>query len=572
MEKTIRQAALENAIKFKGKANPGAVIGAVIQAHPEAKKDMKATSQKINAIIKEVNALSLEEQEKELLAINPSYHEEQQAAREERKAARSELPELPGAVMQEVETRMPPEPSKYNHLGHAMSFLINFLYAKKYEGRCILRFDDTNPEKESQEFVDAMLHDIIEYLGLEPDEIIYVSDHMPRFYDAANDLIERDLAYTCDCLSEDISKQRREMRECPHRNKSKEETKQEWEFMQKGELNTSTLRLKIDMAHKNAVMRDPVIMRVCTTPHYRQGEDYKVWPMYDFESALADSWFGTTHVLRSNEFDTRIELHNHIKELFKLPKQVCVHYGRYAVEGMTTQGREIRAKIESGEMIGWDDPKLLTLRALRRRGIVPEAYVDLAKQIGLSKTQTNLDFGVIAAINRRILDEEANRYFFVEDPVKITVQDWPEHLTQVELKLHPHKNRGGRILKLNGEFFIAKKDFEIIKDGKMFRLIDTINLQYDGQSCKVHSESIDEYKRVPKNEKHGLIHFLPTQDLIDARIFMPEGKYRTGVCEPAISQIREGAHVQFERVCFARLDVIEEIGSKKMLTFWYTHE
>lgn len=569
----IRKAALENAIKFDGKANPKALIGAVIQAYPDAKKDMKTTTGQIASIVEEVNALSPDAQEKELLTLNPDYFKEQTAAKQQRKEERQELPELKNAFPGKVVTRMPPEPSKYNHLGHAMSFLINYLYAKKYSGKCILRFDDTNPEKESQEFVDAMEEDVIQYLDIQPDQVVFASDYMPRFYQGAADIIKEGKAYTCSCPSEEISKDRREMKNCPCREKAVTLVEKDWVAMVTGNVKEGalSLRLKIDMQHKNAVMRDPVIMRICETRHYRQGDEYKVWPMYDFENALMDGWLGMTHVLRSNEFDTRIELHDFIKGLFGLPKCEFIHYGRYNVTGMTTQGREIREKIDSGEMIGWDDPRLLTLRALKRRGIVKESYYQLVKQIGLSKTQTNLDFGVIGAINRQILDEEASRYFFVEEPAPISVADWPAKLTSVELKLHPHKHRGGRPLKLDGEFIISKKDYGQITDGKVVRLIDTANIYYDKKkkSFVFHSQSIEDFKKLKKDEKHGLIHFLPVHEKnVKARVFLPNATYADGLCEPTVIQLKEGAHVQLERECFARLDAIEN----GMYTFWFAHE
>ena len=567
-----RKAALENAIKHKGKASQGAVIGSCIQQYPQAKEDMKTTAKEIAVIIKEINSLSLEEQEQALLALDPQYYEKEQEKKAERKAARQELPELEGATQGQVITRMCPEPSKYNHLGHALNFLINYLYAQKYEGQCVLRFEDTNPEKEEQEFVEAMQSDVLEYLDIKPDKILFVSDNMPRYYDACEDLINRGLAYTDTTKPEEMSKQRREMQESSCRNKDKETVMQEWKKMLSGEQaeGTMTLRLKIDMEHKNAVMRDPVIMRIMHAKHYRQGEQYKVWPMYDFENALEDSWNEVTHVMRSNEFETRIELQNHIKELFNLEKQYVRQYGRFNIVGATTQGREIRELIEKGEVIGWDDPRLVTLRALKRRGIVKEAFYELVKQAGMSKNPTNIGFEVLAAINRNLLDEQANRYFFVKEPIKITIENWPEDLQEAELKLHPHKNRGGRKFTLSNEYYISKKDYDEIIKGKVFRFIDTINLQYKDGHFVVHSKTMDEFKQVPAQEKYGLIHFLPAQEeLVTTKIFMPDATYEEGLAEPTIKQLREGAHIQFERHCFARLDNIESDGS---FVFWHTHE
>jgi glutamyl-tRNA synthetase len=192
-------------------------------------------------------------------------------------------------------------------------------------------------------------------------------------------------------------------------------------------------------------------MRIVAATHYRQAAKFKVWPMYDFANALEDSWCGVTHIMRSNEFESRIELQDYIKGLLGLQRQEVLQYGRFNIVGATTQGREIRKMIEEGQVIGWDDPRLITLRALRRRGIVKETYYELARICGMSKTQTNLDFGVLAAINRRILDEVAERYYFVRDPIKIIVDGWPTDLAHVELKLHPHRQRGGRPLKLSNQ-------------------------------------------------------------------------------------------------------------------------
>jgi len=564
-----RKAALENALKHDGKASQGAVIGAVMQGYPAAKEDMKATAKEVGSILKEINAMSREEQEKELLALDPNYYEKEKEKKFERKEARNELPELEGARQNEAVFRICPEPSKYNHIGHAVNFLINYLYAQKYEGACILRFDDTNPEKETQEYVDAMEEDVLQYLDLSPDQIVFASDHLPKYYEACDDLIERGVAYTCTCEGATMSKNRRAEKACSCRKKERQAVKGEWEDLLSGtqEPGSMTLRLNIDMQHKNAVMRDPVIMRSNHTKHYRQGKQYKVWPMYDFESALEDSWLGATHVLRSNEFETRIELHRHIQSLFNLPHQIIKQYGRFNIVGATTQGRVIREMIEKKEVTGWDDPRLVTLRALKRRGITKKAFYELAKQAGMSKTNTNLGFEVIAAINRKILDEEANRYFFVEDPIKITVNDWPAELTEVELKLHPHNNRGGRKLTLNGEFVISKKDYEQIINGKVFRLIDTINVRYDKEKkvFVVHSETIDEYRK--EKDAYGLIHFLPNnKSNIKTKIFMPDATYVEGLCEPTITRVGEGAHVQFERFGFCRLD------NKEKNIYWYTHE
>lgn len=570
-EETIRKEALKNAIKFKGKANPKALIGAIIRNHPEAKDSMSELMKSINSITKEINNLSFEEQEEELLKLNPDFNKEQQEKKQARKQERSSLPDLPNAEHGKVITRIPPEPSKYNHMGHAMSFLINYLYAKKYSGKVILRFDDTNPEKSAQEFVDAVHEDIINFLDIKPDEIRYASDNMEKYYAFAEKLITEGKAYACSCAQEDIRSLRREGKDCPHRKQSVDENKILWEDMKAGkpEPGTVVLRLKIDMKHKNAVMRDPVIYRLSYDPHYRVGDKYKVWPMYDFETAIEEGLCGVSHVMRSNEFDQRIELQNYIANLFDFPDVTYKHYGRYNIIGATTQGREIRALIESGDYIGWDDPRLVTIRSLRRRGIVKQAFYDLAQSIGLSKSQTNLDFSVLASMNRAILDRNAKRLFAVVDPVEISIKNIPADKKSFSLSYHPEDDSRDRILTVTENYFLEKTDNSAVPIAGFLRLKDAINIKkISDNAYEFVSSSYDDYRAL-KN-KHGIVHFIPkTDDCENAEIFMPDISTKKVICEPNIRNLKIGDIIQFERFAFCRLDEIKKDGTR---VFWFTHD
>ena len=563
IEKLILQAALENAIKFKGKANPGSVIPKILGADPSAKQRMKEISQQIKKVVDEVNTLSVEQQKEKLLQLVPDYFESEHEKKKQRQEARKELPELKNAEMGKVVTRISPEPSKYNHLGHAVSFLLNYLYAKKYEGKCLLRFEDTNPEKSSQEYVDAMKEDVLNYLDIQVDGEVIVSDHMEKYYTFAQQLISEGKAYTCSCPSEVISKNRREMIECSCRNKSSEIVMQEWNEMTAGKIpeGALTLRLKIDMQHKNAVMRDPVIFRMSYSPHYRTQKKYTCWPMYDFENAVEEGLMGVTHVLRSNEFESRIELQDYIRSLFNLPNPTVKQYARFNITGAVTQGREIRTLIESGDYIGWDDPRLVTLRALKRRGIVKEAFYELAKTVGMSQSHSNLDFSVIASINRTILDEKAQRFFFISDGEKITVEGAPKK--ECTLHLHPHHHKGGRTLTTSQHFIISKKDIDKIQDNELFRLMDCINVRKKGNSYICEGDDLERYKKEGKT----IIHWLPDDNsqLIDIEILMPDNTTLQGKAEKTVTNIAEDSVIQFERFGFCRLD------NKKEKRFWFTH-
>lgn len=570
LHQSIMKASLANAVKFKGKANPKAVFGTVLKENPDSRKDMDSLRDLIDAVISDVNSLTLDEQNDRLLELDPNFKNREQEERAKRKESRGELPELEGAVQGKVVTRMAPEPSKYNHLGHAMSFLINYLYAKKYDGKCLLRFEDTNPEKATQEFVDAMHSDVLEYLDIKADKVVFASDHMEKYYTYAKQLIEEGHAYVCSCTQESIKDNRKNMVECPHRNQSIMENQMLWQKMVSGELDegSSTLRLKIDMSHKNAVMRDPVIYRLSYSPHYKQGDKYKVWPMYDFENAVEECLCEVTHVFRSNEFDSRIELQHYIATLLDFKKVFYKHYGRYNVIGATTQGREIRALIESGDYIGWDDPRLVTLRALKRRGIVKEAYYELAKKIGMSKTQTNLDFSVIASVNRSLLDKSAKRFFAINDPVLVTVENIHDTVDMFKLSYHPDNEKGERKLNVSNTYYIEKSDNDSIPVGSMIRFMDAMNLKkINDTTYEFVSESYDDF-RVLK-DKGPLIHFVPKDgNEVHADIFMPDATTKSIICEANVEELSANEVIQFERFAFCRLDRIEE--GKPI--FWFTHD
>ena len=568
-EKKLREfiliSALENAIKFKGKANQGAIVGKLFVYDPSLKENMKEVMPILSSIIKETNSLSQQEQEKKLLELVPDYFESEKQKKTERKKEARELPPLKDAEDGKVVTRMPPGPSKYPHIGHAISFGINYLYAKSYNGKCILRFDDTNPEVEKQEYVTAIKEDVIDYMGMKPDEIIFASDYIDDMYALVEDVIKDGKAYACSCESEKIAENRRNCEECPHRNQLVDETFKIWNGMKKGDNSECALRLKIDMKHKNAVMRDPVIFRVIKTEHYRQKNKYKVWPTYDFESPIVDGINKITHVLRSNEFDTRIELHNYISKLFGFGEIYYKHYGRANIVGSLTQGREIRNKIETGEYIGWDDPRLVTLKALKRRGIVRDAILNVVKMSGLSKQNTNIDFSVISAENRKILDEKAKRFFFIKSASKIHINSAPN--LELELNMHPSNRDGGRKFSTSNDFYIEKEDLDKINDNEITRLMDCLNFIKDGDVFNFHSLDHLEFKKKGKN----IIHWLPINEnskLIDVEIMMPNAEVIKGLSEPNLEKISIGDVIQFERFGFCKLDSIK---NKKYL-FWFTHD
>jgi glutamyl-tRNA synthetase len=283
--------------------------------------------------------------------------------------------------------------------------------------------------------------------------------------------------------------------------------------------------------------------------------------MYDFENSIEDSITGITHILRSNEFgNMRIELQNYIKELLGLKKQTIVQYGRFNITGAISQGREIREMIEKGEVSGWDDPQLVTLKALKRKGIVKETFWEIAKQVGLSKTPTNLDWSLINSVNRKILDDKAPRYFFIKKPVKIKIEGAEERT--IELGKHPTKDLGKRVFKVGSEFIIEEEDYKQLQDGKIYRLMDCLNFKKQKNKLIFYSLS---YKEFPKGAL--IMHWLPeSKDNLKTTILMDDGSEIEGIAESHLKELKEGDIVQFQRFGFCRLD------SEEKMYFIFSHK
>jgi len=544
MRDEIEKFALQNAIKFKGKANPGAIIGQLFRIDPNLRSKAKEISKEIAAVVKEVNAMSIEEQTAKLLKIAPELLEKKEKKKKE-------LPELEN-VHGKVVTRIPPEPSKYPHIGHALSFLINYMYAQKYNGECVLRLDDTNPEKVEKEYYQAV-YDTLLWLQIKVDKTIIASNEMETFYQSAEELIQKEHAYVCFCDREKMSHYRTNSMICEHREQNSRQAMEHWKemFTDKIKKGEAVLRLKGDMDSLNAVMRDPVLFRISDHEHPMQGTKYRVWPMYDFETAIAEDLCGVTHILRSSEFgNMRVELQNYIKSLLGYEIQEVKQYGRFNIVGAITKGREIRWMIEQGEVTGWDDPRLVTIMALRRRGIIPETIYELVFEAGMSPNQTNIDWSVIASINRKLIDPITKRYFFVENPRIVRVENV---MRDAFVPLHPEdKSFGTKRLLFDNDFYVSD-DIEPHKFYRFMHMFNFINGKFESEDYE-------------PNLKAKIIHCVPVKDAIDVKVLMADGSLITGKGEKAILDIKEGETVQFERRFFCRLD------DKEKMLFVYAHD
>src|SRR3989338_6628212 len=548
LEQSIRKYVLQNAVRYNGKASSGAIMGKILGEDPELREKGKEISAKIAQIVREVNKLSPDEQKKELAKIAPEAFE----SKKEEKDIFAFLGIKEG---EKVITAFPPGPEKYPHIGHAKACILNYELAKKHNGKFLLRFEDTNPVTVKKEYYDIML-DNFSWLSIKWDELLYASDFLPLFYEKAEYLIKKGLAYVDKSSQEEIRESREKGEATSYRDKKADENLKCWKEMGKMEEGSSVLRLKIDLKHQNTTMRDPIIFRIVNAAHTRQWK-YRVWPNYDFQNAIMDSHTGVTVRLRSKEFELRSELQRWIQEKLGMRITATYEFGRFNMEGVLSSGRIIREKVENGDLLGWDDPSLTTLVALRRRGFLPEAIKGFVMSTGISKAEATLTWDDLIMHNRRLLDQSANRYSAIFDPMAIKINGAKE--MDVELHLNPNRKEGGRKFRVNENFILSSKDLSSISEGDSVRLMDCLNI------VKKKEIILDSYSYKDFKGKR-MLNWLPASGNVPIEVLMPDKKILKGVAEANISCLKEGSIVQFVRFGFCRLD------KKEGMKFWFAHD
>ncbi|MFX0115167.1 MAG: glutamate--tRNA ligase [Candidatus Hodarchaeota archaeon] len=525
LSQLCEQFTLANRVEF-GKADLASTMKRILGERPALRSQGKKIAKIVAAAVERVNAFPEEEFE---IYVQSNYPNLLEVKKEPKKKKEPGLPPLPDITKGEIITRLPPEPSGYPHIGHAYAFFINHYYARKYNGRVILRFEDTNPAKVDLEYYDAF-REALKFLEISWDEEIIVSNHLDTYYKYADQLVNQGHAYVCECPVKTVRELRESMQACVHRNVLVEESENQWQKMKDGffEEGQATLRLKLSMDDPNPVLRDPAIMRVTYVHHPIQGNKYLVWPLYDFTVSLEDGLRGITHVFRSEEFDFRIPLQNRIRDLIGLKNPQIIHFSRLRISGTPVQKRLIRPLIEDGMVSGWDDIRLSTIAGLRRRGILPKTIQNLVFELQLSTAQSEMDWGLILAINRKLADPVANHYFAVVDPVYLHISDAQKK--QVRLPLHPDdKERGERVLTTGQEFYLDSSDVNNFEVGTELRLKDLYNIQIDEiQIDRViaHLTGGKTNLNVPK------IHWVPVKEAIQTRLSFPGVLFRDGLFNP----------------------------------------
>jgi len=535
-EETIRKYALKNAVKFDGEASLGAVMGKVMGESDECKKDPAGTKELVNEIIEEVNKMSLEKQKDELMKIMPEFFEE------EEKEERDTLPDIEA---DDIVMRMAPYPSGPLHIGNARMVLLNDEYVKRNNGKLILFFDDTIGSEKKKPLSDAydMIKDGLEWLDVDWHEVHYKSERMDIYYEYCEKIIEIGKAYVCECSAEELREKREKGEECKHRNRSVEDNLKHWKAMLNGDFDEgeAVVRLKTDMQHPDPAFRDRVLFRISNAPHPRVGNKYHVWPLLEFSWAIDDYLLGVTHILRGKDLVIEDRMEKYIWDIFGWDGGEFLHYGMLRLKNIKLSKSEFQQQLKKGELNSWSDPRTWSLQSLRRRGIQPEAVRDFILDFGMSSTDIEVPASKLYAKNREFIDQEANRYFFIPEPVKIELEGKID-FDQAEIPRHPdYPERGNRKLEVDKEVYIPKKEWEE-GQGEEIRLKNFCNIKLDGKKGKITSFGNKDIIKIQWLCKgfEGCIENI-------------DGSIQEGLIENNISESKEVDIIQFERFGFVKI-------------------
>ncbi len=401
-----------------------------------------------------------------------------------------------------VYTRFPPEPNGYLHIGHAKSICLNFTTAQKYGGKCNLRFDDTNPEKEETEYVESIMEDV-QWLGFQWDKLFFASDYFDKMVDCAIQLIEKGSAYVCDLTAEEIRATRGTLTEpgieSPYRKRTVDENLKLFKEMKDGKYGDGekVLRAKIDMASPNMNMRDPVIYRIAHVSHHNTGDKWCIYPMYDYAHPLEDAFEEITHSLCTLEFEDHRPLYDWVlQELeWEMPPQQ-IEFARLNITNTLMSKRYLKALVDKQDVEGWDDPRMPTIVGLRRRGYTPEAIRDFCDRIGVAKANSRVDVSLLEFCIREDLKTRVESRMVVLDPIKLVITNYPEDTSEeVEIENNGEvESMGNRMVPFSRELYVEREDFMEVPVKKYFRLFPGNEVRFKGAYFITCNEVIKDSK------------------------------------------------------------------------------
>ena len=514
-----------------------------------------------------------------------------------------------------VHTRFPPEPNGYLHIGHATSICLNFGLAAKYNGKCNLRFDDTNPSKEDVEYIDSIQQDI-QWLGFQWEgETHYASDYFQQLYDWAEKLIAEGKAYVDDQPAEVISAQRMNPMEpgvnSPYRDRTPEENLDLFRRMKAGEFQAGekVLRAKIDMASSNMLMRDPILYRIMHVAHHRTGDKWCIYPMYDFTHGQSDYIEGITHSICTLEFEVHRPLYNwFLDQLFDTEyRRRQIEVARRTLSSTVMSTRRLLELVQKGIVAGWDDPRMPTITALRRAGYTPESIRAFAEKVGVARREIVVDMALLEFCVREHLNKVAPRVMAVLDPVRVVIDNYPEGQTEVvEIENNPEDEAAGtRMVPFSRELFIERDDFMEEAPKKFFRMTignevrlkgayivkcESVEKDAEGNVTTIHctydAETRSGTGAASNRKVKGTLHWVSAPDAIEAEVrlydrlfkdpdpaghkdidfkeFLNENSLRvlTGCkLEPSLKDAKEGDRFQFQRLGYFCVDKDSKPGA-----------
>jgi glutaminyl-tRNA synthetase len=625
VEKLCEKHTVENALEH-GKAAVGPVMGLVFKANPELRKDANSIKEIIEKNVKLINSMKAEEIQQFAQDHYPELlQKKDEDAQEEADFIREIIEEhnRTGRFGGKVHTRFPPEPNGWLHIGHAYSINRQFYFTQEYNGKFNLRFDDTNPITEEEEFVDSIIYDV-KWLGADfEDRLLFASDYFDQFYEYAVQLVKKGLAYVDDSTVEEIREMRGTItepgKESPYRNRSIEENLDLFTRMKNGEFKEGekVLRAKIDMAHPNMLMRDPIVYRILHASHHRTGDKWCIYPMYDWAHGLEDSIEGITQSICTLEFEVHRPLYDWYIEQLEDENGNPIHhsqqieFAKMNLSYMVLSKRNMRRLVEEGHVNGWDDPRMLTIAGMRRRGYTPEALRNFAKAINFTKREKIIDMSILEHYVREDLDRICPRVMSVLNPLKVVITNYPEdQVEEFSVPNHPSdESMGSRNVKFSKILYIEQEDFMEDPPEDYYRLSlgKEIRLKYayfikcndmfkdekTGEIKEIHCTYDPETKggEAPDGRKvQGTIHWISADNVLEVEIRQydrlytkenpmdtEEGKDFTdylnpdsiniirSYVEPFLKEKEPGSRFQFERNGYYVIDIVD--STKENLVF-----
>jgi glutamyl-tRNA synthetase len=530
----IEKNVLKNAIEHDGRAELKSVVNKLLGSYPELRSSIKDLMADINLSISKINSMSIEEQ---ISLANEKYSD---ILIVEKKNEEHHLPDLKN-VKGKVVMRMAPSPSGPLHIGHSRMLILNDEYVKRYGGELILRIEDTNPNNIYPQAYD-MIQEDTRWLDVNFTQFVIQSERMELYYKRARELILMGKAYICKCRVEDFKRDLMESKACPHRNLPPEMMVEQFDQIITGHDKDlkPVLVIKTDLNHPNPAVRDWIAFRVIETPHPHTGKKYRFYPLMNFSVAVDDHELELTHVIRGMDHLNNTERQKYIFNYFKWDIPEYFHYGLINIQDAILSTTSMRKGIEAGEYRGWDDVRLATLLALRRRGYQKETFRKYWIDSGLNDVNSDFSWEIFNSMNRQFIDHSANRYFFVSDPVKVKINGSPE--TESMIPLYPKESeRGFRKYSLGKDqtLYLQKSDINDAKENDTVRLKDLYNIIYkDGAWHYLDSEN---------KTRRKIIHWVK-DDSPEFEVYKPDGTTDRGFIES--DAVKANGIVQFERYAF----------------------